>query len=221
MGGLLNVVRRLASGATPEQAQAELALIARRIEQEHPSLQPGWGVHVVPLHEATVKDVRAALLVLFGSVGILLLIACANVAEPDLEPRRHTSDGTGNPSLARRDRRTACRQFLTESLVLAAAGGALGACWPRCGERQLLVSALPAGLDLPRAREIGVDLRILAFASFVTILTAILFGLVPSMSAVRDRRRNRRSARRTRLVGRPQPDAASAARSSSRRWRWR
>lgn len=184
MGGILNVVGRLAPNATPQQARAELSLIARRIEEQHPSYSRDWGVEVVPLLEATVKDVRLALLVLFGAVGILLLIACANVANLVL-----SRGATRQTELAIRlslgaTRRRLVRQFLTESLVLAFVGGAFGVVLAAWGTG-LLVSVLPAGLDLPRARDIGVDRRILVFALLVTIFTATLFGLVPSISSAR------------------------------------
>jgi putative ABC transport system permease protein len=184
MGGVLNVVGRLAPGATREQAHAELSLIARRIEEEQPSYSRDWGVLVVPLHEATVKDVRLAILVLFGAVGILLLIACANVANLVLSRAAiRQTELAIRLSLGATTSRLV-RQFLTESLVLAAAGGALGALLATWGT-ELLVSALPAGLDLPRTGEISVDLRTLAFAFLVTILTAILFGVVPSINSAR------------------------------------
>ncbi|MGH9312611.1 MAG: ABC transporter permease [Vicinamibacterales bacterium] len=184
MGGFLNVVARLAPGATPEQAQAELSLIARRIEGENPSYSRNWRVAVVPLLEATVKDVRLRLMVLFGAVGILLLIACANVANLVL-----SRAATRQTELAIRlslgaTRGRLVRQFLTESLALAAVGGALGVLLAVWGT-ELVVSTLPAGFDLPRTREIEVDLRVIVFALLVTILTAILFGLVPSVSSAR------------------------------------
>ena len=183
MGGLLNVVARLAPGATPEQAQAELALIARRIEQEHPSYSRGWSVHVVPLHEATVRDVRVRLLVLFGSVGILLLIACANVAGlTSSRVAARQTELTIRLSLGATGGRLA-RQFLAEGLVLAAAGGVLGVLAAVWGT-ELIVSIVPAGFNLPRTREIGVSLNMLGFASVVTIVAAVFFALVPSMGAV-------------------------------------
>ena len=182
MGGTLNVVARLAPGARLDEAQAELSVIARRIEQEHPSYSRNWGVDVVPLHEATVEDVRLSLLVLFGAVGILLLIACANVANLIL-----SRSATRQAELAIRLSLGATggrlvRQLLAESLVLAAVGGTLGVLLAGWGT-ELLVSALPVGLDLPRTREIGVDIRVLGFALLVTLLTAMLFGLVPSIGS--------------------------------------
>jgi putative ABC transport system permease protein len=180
MGGFLNVVGRLAPDITRESAQAELALIARRIEQQYPSYSRNWGVTVVRLHDATVKDVRATLLVLFGAVGLLLLIACANVANLTL-----TRAVARQPEFAIRLSLGASAgrlrgQLLTESVVLAAIGGALGVLIAVAGTR-LLASVRPAGLDLPRAWNIGVDVRVLSFAIVTSILTAILFGLVPAL----------------------------------------
>jgi predicted permease len=209
LGGSLNVVGRLARGATPGQAQSELSLIARRIGAEHPSPCSDWGALVMSLQEATVKDVRLALLVLFGAVAILLLIACANVANLVL-----SRAATRRTELAIRLSLGASggrlvRQLLTESLVLAVIGGALGTMLATWGTA-LLVSTLPAGLDLPRTGEIHVDLRILAFASLLTISTAVLFGLLPSIhsarwapqDALRDAARGSSSGRRrNRLEG--------------------
>jgi putative ABC transport system permease protein len=184
LGGSLNVVGRLARAATPGQAQSELSGIARRLGAEHPSPCSGWGAIVMSLQEATVKDVRLALLVLFGAVAILLLIACANVAHLVL-----SRAATRRTELAIRLSLGASggrlvRQLLTESLVLAVIGGALGTVLATWGTA-LLVSTLPAGLDLPRTGEIHVDLRVLAFASLLTISTAVLFGLVPSIHSAR------------------------------------
>jgi len=184
MGGFLNVVARLLPGATLEQARADVSAIARRIEDDHPSYSHDWGVDVVPLLDATVKDVRLSLLVLFGAVGILLLIACANVANLMLNRSAARQGELAIRMSLGATRGRLARQFLTESLVLALAGGALGVLLA-VGGTGLLVSALPAGLDLPRAREIGADLPVLAFAFFVTCLTAILFGLAPALGSAR------------------------------------
>jgi predicted permease len=184
MGGFLNVVGRLAPGATREQAQAELMVISRRIEAEFPSYSRDWGVNVIALHDATVRDVRLRLVVLFGAVGILLLIACANVANLALG-RALTRDG----ELAIRvslgaTRGRLIRQLTTESLVLAVIGGGLGVVLAAWGS-VMLVSAIPASAGLPRARDIGVDAPVIAFALLVTLLTTVLFGLLPSIASTR------------------------------------
>ena len=184
MGGALNVVGRLGPGLTVDQAQADLTLIARRIEEQYPSYSRDWRVEVVPLLDATVKDVRPILLVLFGAVGILLLVACVNVATFALsrvavrqtELAIRLSLGATGGRLV--------RQLLTESLVLAFAGGALGVLLAVWGT-ELLVAALPAGLDLPRTHEIRVDARVLGFASLSTILSAVVFGVLPAIGSAR------------------------------------
>jgi putative ABC transport system permease protein len=184
MGGFLNVVARLATGATREQAQAELALIARRIEYAYPSYSQNWGVDAVPLHDATVKDVRLTLLVLFGAVGILLIVACANVANLVLgRTATRQAELAIRLSLGASAGRLV-RQLLTESFVLAAVGGVFGVLLALWGTA-LLVSAVPAGLELPRTQEITVDLRVLVFSFLLTILTAVLFGLMPVLGLTR------------------------------------
>ena len=184
IGGSLDIVGRLAPGATPAQAESEIGAIAQRIEEQNPSYSRDWRVRVVPLHEATVQNVRLRLFVLFGAVGILLLVACANVATLMLNRA-----ATRQPELAIRLSLGATpirilRQVLTESVVLAIAGGTLGVLLALWGT-EIFVSFVPAGLGLPRTREIGIDQRILVFAFSLTVLTGIVFGLVPSVRSGR------------------------------------
>ena len=184
IGGFLDIVGRLAPGATPEQAQSEIGVIAKRIEEQHPSYSRDWRVQVVPLQEATVQNVRLRLFVLFGAVGILLLVACANVATLMLNRA-----ATRQTELAIRLSLGATpirvlRQVLTESAVLAVAGGALGVLLALWGT-EIFVSFVPAGLGLPRTREIGVDQRILVFAVSLTVLTGIVSGLVSAVRSAR------------------------------------
>jgi putative ABC transport system permease protein len=183
MGGNLTLVGRLAPGTTIGQAQGELSLIARRIEDEFPSYSREWGVQAIRLLDATVSDVRLTLLVLFGAVAILLLIACANVAnlmmtrgvarQPDFAI--HLALGATKARLV--------RQLVSQSFVLALVGGALGMLLAVWGT-EAVVSAIPAGLELPRAAAIHADLEVFAFASLVTIGTALLFGVVPAVRSV-------------------------------------
>ncbi len=186
MGGFLVNVARLAPDVSLEEARSELSLISQRVAEEYSNgtRSRRWEPAVVPLHEAMVRDVRLALIVLFGAVGILLLIACANVA--NLVLSRVTTRQTElaiRVSLGATVGRLV-RLVLSESLVLAAVGGALGVALAVAGTG-FLVSILPAGVELPRTLEIGVDLRVLAFALLATLSTAIIFGLVPSLSSVR------------------------------------
>jgi putative ABC transport system permease protein len=183
MGGFLHVVGRLAAGATHAQAQLELTAIARRIEAEHPSYSRDWTVGVLPLLEATVMNVRLGLLVLFGAVGILLLVACANVAHLVLSrATKRQAELAIRLSLGATAARLT-RQFATESLVLAVGGAAFGMILAVWGTRAVL-SAVPAGLDLPRIGEIGVDWRLLGFATVTTIVTAFLAGVAPLLGSL-------------------------------------
>jgi predicted permease len=184
MGGHLNVVARLAPGATTGEAEAELAVVSARIEEQYPSYSRTWRAQAVPLYEATVRDVRLRLVVIFGAVGVLLLIACANVAH--LVSSRGVVRQTElavRLSLGATPRRL-LGQLMGENLLLAVAGGALGlllALWLTA----LLASVLPGALVLPRGRQAGIDLRVLAFGGAATALTTLLFGLIPAWTAAR------------------------------------
>jgi putative ABC transport system permease protein len=187
MGGNLHVVGRLVPGVTAARAQSELAVIARRIETAHPSYSRDWTVGVIPLLDATVMDVRLTLLVLFGAVGVLLLMACANVANLVLSRAvKRQTEVAIRLSLGATGGRLV-RQFASEALVLAALGGALGVLLAIWGSRGL-VSAVPAGFELPRTREISVDLRVLTFAILVMIAAAFVAGAAPSLGWLRPAR---------------------------------
>ena len=184
MGGRLNVIGRLVPGATIDRAQAELSVIARRIEAQYRSYSSDWRITVVPLLDATVRDVRLMLLVLFGGVAILLVTACVNVANLVLSrSAARATEFAVRRSLGATSGRLA-RQLLTEAAVLSMLGGTLAIVLAIWGT-DVLVSLVPAGLDLPRTREIGVSARMLLFALLVTTLTTMLLGLVPSLGSAR------------------------------------
>jgi predicted permease len=176
-----NVLARLKPGATIAQAQSELDVATRTLEEQFPdSYPPGrrFSISVRPLLEQVVGDVRPALLILLGAVGCVLLIACANVAnlllaraaEREKEIAIRTALGAG--------RWRVVRQLLTESVLLAGAGGALGltiAVWSLSALRWLNPG------NIPRLQDIGVDGRVMAFTFAVVVLTGILFGLAPAL----------------------------------------
>jgi predicted permease len=176
-----NLLARLKSGATIAQAQAELDSVAQGLEQQYPDHYPAsrrFSFSVRPLLEQVVGDVRPALLVLLGAVGCVLLIACANVANlllaraatREKEMAIRTALGAG--------RWRVVRQLLTESVMLASAGGALGllvAVWSLDGLRWLNPG------NIPRLQNISIDGRVLAFTFIVVMLTGILFGLAPAL----------------------------------------
>jgi putative ABC transport system permease protein len=176
----LSVVGRLKPGSSVEQARAELSALAARLADEYPGTNAGWGVTVVALHEKVVGDVRPALWILMGVVGFLLLISCANVANLMLAraASRRQEIAVRSALGARRGRLV--RQFLTESLLLSCAGGALGLLFAAWGV-ELLVGLSPG--NIPRLDEVGLDARVLLFTFAVSLATGVVFGLLPALSA--------------------------------------
>jgi putative ABC transport system permease protein len=181
-GRFLEVVGRLAPGYTIEQAQAQLSAAAATIAEEHPRYNSGWDVSPVPLQEQIVGDVRPSLLLLFASVGFLLLLASANIANLLLgRAATRTREFAVRLSLGATRRRVA-RQLLTESLVLGVAGGAAAVALVAAGH-QFLLPQLAGALDMPRLAEVGIDARVLGFTALITFAVTMLFGLAPALTA--------------------------------------
>jgi predicted permease len=180
-GRYLQVVGRLAPGVGREQADAELDVIAGRYEEEAADWNAGYRVNVVTLYEQVVGEARALILVLFGAVAIVLLIAAANVANLLLaRATRRERELAVRVAIGAPGARV-IRLLLIESLLLGLAGGALGVAMA-LGAVRLLIALGP---DIPRLGEVGVDGTVLTFAFGVSVCTALLFGTLPALRAAR------------------------------------
>ena len=184
-GRSLRVLGRLAGSTTLDLARAEMLAIADRIARAYPDANGGWSVALVPLEGADVsRGMRRALMLLLGGVVFVLLIACVNVANLLLARGLTRQREMAIRAALGASRLRLVRQVLTESVVLATIGGALGFFVALWGTRLLLVLAPPS---LPRLHEVGLDLRVLAAGLGATLGAALVFGLVPALQAIATR----------------------------------
>ena len=180
-GRYLQVLGRLRPDMSLAMARQRMTDVAQRLEAAYPDRNTGWSVNVVALREQTVGDVERALLVIFGAVAFVLLIACANVANLMLTraSERHQEVAVRSALGASRWRIT--RQTLVESLTLAVLGGTLGlllAAWAVSG----LVALAP---DIPRLQNIALNAPVMLFALATTLLAGLLFGMAPALQTLR------------------------------------
>jgi predicted permease len=176
-------VARLRSGVTPTQAQAEMDAISRRLADEFPKTDGGgWGATVIPLQDVIVGNSRTMLLMLFGAVGLVLLIACANVGNLLFTRALSRRKEIAIRSALGAERGRVFQQLLTEALLLATAGGALGLLltYALLGSASTLLAS-----QVPRAEELSIDVRVLLFALGASIVTGLLAGIWPAMRASR------------------------------------
>ncbi|MCI0355473.1 MAG: ABC transporter permease, partial [Acidobacteria bacterium] len=179
----LRAVGRLKPGVTREQAEADLTAVAQWLRQQYPVANAQkLGVTLSPLHEEVVANFRLALWVLLGSVGVVLLMTCLNLANLALARAavRHKEMAIRSAMGATRWRLV--RQLATEGLLLAGFGGGVGLLLARSAIDLLLVLS-PA--SLPRAAEVSVDLRLIGFTFAISLVAALIFGLPPAWQATR------------------------------------
>jgi putative ABC transport system permease protein len=179
---VLRVIARLKPGVSLESARAEMSTLAANLAEAYPQTETGIGVTLVGLQDQIVGSVRPMLLVLLGAVALVLLIACANVANLMLARASAREREVAIRTALGASRARIIRQLLTESVSLSIIGGFLGllfAVWMV----DVLVSFSPAGT--PRVDEIGIDRTVLAFTFAVAVLTGVLFGLAPALQSAK------------------------------------
>ncbi|MDQ3697651.1 MAG: ABC transporter permease [Gemmatimonadota bacterium] len=176
----LGVIARMKAGVTEPQLKAELGSIVARLSREHPE-NPGWDdVTIASIRESMLGEVRQPLTVLMVAVSMLLLVACVNIASLLLARATGRRQELAVRAALGAGRWRVARQLLTESLTLALLGGVLGIAF---GFAAVRVLATASASELPRAGDIGVDATVLAFTLTVSILSGLLFGIVPAMRA--------------------------------------
>ena len=179
---MYRTIGRLAPGATLTQAQQDMDAVARDIARAHPDTNAGWGVRLVPAHEQVVGDIGTTLWLLFGAVVLVLLIACANIANLLLARSARTSRDFAIRASLGAGRGLLLARSLVESGLLAAAGAAVGLGVAWLGTRALR-PLIP--LTVPRAEQVALDWRVVAFTAVIAITAGLVFGTVPAWRAMR------------------------------------
>lgn len=179
-----NVIARLRDGVSLERAQAEMGVIASRIEQEHKDSHAGTNIIMTPLLDEMVGPVKPILMALLLAVGFVLLIACSNVAGLTLARSSARSREIAIRAALGAGRFRVIRQLMTESLLLALLGGAAGLLIAYWGV-DILVALIPReqAMSMPYLDDLDLDVRVLGFTTLISVMTGIVFGLAPALQA--------------------------------------
>ena len=194
------VIARLKGDLTVEGARSEMRMLARQIADEQPAFMTGWSVNVVPYHDDLVGNARSLILILFGVAMVVLLVACANLANLALARAAGRVHEMAVRSALGASRSRIATQLLVESLVQSAIGGTVGVGVVAIA-LPTLIAAVPA--DIPRLNDIGLDLVVFSFATAVTVSSALIVGLVPALRHEALTHRPRSGQAGSRVTGTP------------------
>ncbi len=179
-----SVIARLRPGVSPDAANAEMAALAAQTAREKVHMNAGWSASAVPLLDQTVGSVRPILLILFAAVGLVLLLACANVANLLMMRASGRVREFGVRLALGASRNRIVRQLLIESLLLALCGGLLGVIVSGFAI-QILKTSLPESLRIPRLNEVTLNWAVLLYSAGASIVSALIFGLVPALQSLK------------------------------------